>query len=81
MVFGETRLEFEDMAANPLVGLDRSVVNDHICYSATKFAACVTEGQDKLHTLYLLLNFIKDLTKHGLLQIQALVPPLNFINY
>ena len=27
------------------------------------------------------LNFIKDLTKHGLLQIQALVPPLNFLNY
>ena len=26
------------------------------------------------------LNFIKDLTKHGLLQIQALVPPLNFLN-
>ena len=27
------------------------------------------------------LNFIKDLTKHGLLQIQALVPSLNFLNY
>ena len=27
------------------------------------------------------LNFKKDLTKHGLLQIQALVPPLNFLNY
>ena len=27
------------------------------------------------------LNFIEDLTKHGLLQIQALVPPLNFQNY
>ena len=28
------------------------------------------------------LNFIeKNLTKHGLLQIQALVPPLNFLNY
>ena len=26
-------------------------------------------------------NFIKDLTKHGLLQIQSLVPPLNFLNY
>ena len=24
---------------------------------------------------------IKDLTKHGLLQIQTLVPPLNFLNY
>ena len=31
---------------------ERSVVNDHICYSATKFAVCVTEGQDKLPTLY-----------------------------
>ena len=30
----------------------RSVVNDHICHSATKFAVCVTEGQDKLPTLY-----------------------------
>ena len=27
------------------------------------------------------LNFIKDLTKHGLLQIQAVVPPLNFLYY
>ena len=27
------------------------------------------------------LKFIKELTKHGLLQIQALVPPLNFLNY
>ena len=27
------------------------------------------------------LNFIKDLTKHGLLQIQALAPLLNFLNY
>ena len=26
------------------------------------------------------LNFIKDHTKHGLLQIQALVPLLNFLN-
>ena len=26
------------------------------------------------------LNFIKDLTNYGLLQIQALVPPLNFLN-
>ena len=33
---------------------ERSVVNDHICHSATKFAVCVTEGQDKLPTLYLL---------------------------
>ena len=31
---------------------ERSVVNDHICYSATKFAVCVTEGQDKLPMLY-----------------------------
>ena len=31
---------------------ERSVVNDHICYLATKFAVCVTEGQDKLPTLY-----------------------------
>ena len=31
---------------------ERSVVNDHICHSATKFAVCVTEGQDKLPTLY-----------------------------
>ena len=29
----------------------RSVVNDHVCYSATKFAVCVTEAQDKLPTL------------------------------
>ena len=27
------------------------------------------------------LNFIKDLTKHGLLQIQALVPLTNFLNH
>ena len=31
---------------------ERSVVNDHICYSAIQFAVCVTEGQDKLPTLY-----------------------------
>ena len=31
---------------------ERSVVNDHICHSATKFAACVIEGQDKLPALY-----------------------------
>ena len=31
---------------------ERSVVNDHICYSATKFAVCVTDGQDKFPTLY-----------------------------
>ena len=31
---------------------ERSVVNDYIYYSATKFAVCVTEGQDKLLTLY-----------------------------
>ena len=31
---------------------ERSVVNVHICYSATKFAVYVTEGQDKLPTLY-----------------------------
>ena len=31
---------------------ERSVVNDYICHSATKFAVCVTEGQDKLPTLY-----------------------------
>ena len=30
----------------------RSVVNDHICHSATKFAVCVNEGQDKLPTLF-----------------------------
>ena len=27
---------------------EKSVVNDHICHLATKFAVCVTEGQDKL---------------------------------
>ena len=31
---------------------ERSIVIDHICFSATKFAVCVTEGQDKLPTLY-----------------------------
>ena len=31
---------------------ERSVVNDHIIYSATKFAVCVTEGQGNLPTLY-----------------------------
>ena len=29
-----------------------AVVNDHICYSATKFAVCITEGQDRFPTLY-----------------------------
>ena len=62
---------------------ERSVVNDHICHSATKFAVCVTEGQEKLPTVYWLPKFHKKnkLTKHGLLQIQAIVPPLNFLNY
>ena len=27
---------------------ERSIVNDHICHSATKFNVCVTEGQGKL---------------------------------
>ena len=31
---------------------ERFVDNDHICHSATKFAVYVTEGQDKLPTLY-----------------------------
>ena len=31
---------------------ERSVVNDHICHSAIKFAVCVTEGQDRLSTLH-----------------------------
>ena len=31
---------------------ERSEVNDHICHSATKLAVCVTEGQDKVPTLY-----------------------------
>ena len=31
---------------------ERFVINDHICSSATKFAVCVTEGQDRHPTLY-----------------------------
>ena len=31
---------------------ESTVVNDYICHSATKLAVCVTEGQDKLPTLY-----------------------------
>ena len=64
---------------------ERSVVNNHICHSATKFPFLDGNVLLKAKTSFLryigYLNFIKDLTKHGLLQIQALVPPLNFLNY
>ena len=38
---------------------ERSVVNDHISFLASKFAVCVTEGQDKLPTLYWLFKLHK----------------------
>ena len=42
-----------------LVAEERPVVNHHICHSVTKFALCVTEGQDKRPTLYWLLKLHK----------------------
>ena len=55
---------------------ERSVVNNHTYHSATVF------DEAKISFLCYIgcLNFTKDHTKHGLLQIQALVPLLNFLN-
>ena len=60
-----------------------SVVNAHLNDLPVKFSVCVNEGQDKLPTMYWLrcLSFTKDHTKLDLLQILALVLPLNFLNY
>ena len=58
-----------------------SVVNAHLNDLPVKFSVCVNEGQDKLPTMYWYLSFIKDHTKLDLLQILALVLPLNFLNY
>ena len=63
---------------------ERSVLNDHICHSATKFAVLLyvlLKAKTSFLRYICCLNFIKDRTKHGLLQIQALVPQLNFLNY
>ena len=46
MFYGTKAYELQPLAD------ERSIVNDHICYSATKYTVCVTEGQDKLPTLY-----------------------------
>ena len=59
-----------------------SVVNAHLNDLndlPVKFSVCVNEGQDKRCIGY--LSFTKDLTKLDLLQILALVLPLNFLNY
>ena len=58
-----------------------SVVNAHLNDLPVKFSVCVNEGQDKLPTMYGYLSFTKDHTKLDLLQIPALVLPLNFLNY
>ena len=60
---------------------ERSVVNDHICHSATFMLYVLLKAKTSFVRYIGYLNFIKDLTKHGLLQIQALVSPLNFLNY
>ena len=60
---------------------ERSVVNDHICHSATKFAYVLLKAKTSFLRYIGYLNFIKYITKHGLLHIQALVPRLNFLNY
>ena len=46
-----------------------------------KFSVCVNEGQDKLPTMYWLPKLPERPTKLDLLQILALVLPLNFLNY
>ena len=53
---------------------------DHTCHSAIELAVSVKEGEDNLPTLGCLNLEKEDHTKHGLLQIQALVPLLNFLN-
>ena len=58
-----------------------SVVNAHLNDLPVKFSVCVNEGQDKLPTCIGYLSFTKDHTKLDLLQILALVLPLNFLNY
>ena len=58
-----------------------SVVNAHLNDLPVKFSVCLNEGQDKLLTMYCYLSFTKDHTKLDLLQILALVLPLNFLNY
>ena len=59
-----------------------SVVNARLNDVPVKFSVCVNEGQDKLPTMYIgYPSFTKDRTKLDLLQILALVLPLNFLNY
>ena len=60
---------------------ERSVVNDYICHSATSMLYVLLKTKTSFLRYIGYLKFIKDLTKHGLLQIQALVPPLNFLHY
>ena len=55
-----------------------SVANAHLNDLPVKFSVCVNVSQDKLPTMYW---FTKDRTKLDLLQILALVLPLNFLNY
>ena len=60
---------------------ERSVVNDHICYSATKFAVCVTEGEDKLPTLYWLPKLHKRPYKARFIANSSSCTTVNFLNY
>ena len=60
-----------------------SVVNAHLNDLPVKFSVCVNEGQDKFNFLRCIgyLSFTKDHKKLDLLQILALLLPLNFLNY
>ena len=56
-------------------------VNAHLNDLPVKFSVCVNEGQDNFLRCIGYLSFTKDHTKLDLLQILALVLPLNFLNY
>ena len=56
------------------------MVNNHVYHAVTEFAVSVNESEDKLPTFIFCLNFTKVHTKHGLLQIQALIPLLKFLS-
>ena len=58
-----------------------SVINAHLNDLPVKFSVCVNEDQDKFLRCIGYLSFTKDRTKLDLLQILALVLPLNFLNY
>ena len=60
---------------------ENSVVNDHCSHLPLKFSVSVKDRQDKLPSMYWLPKLHKNNIKQDLLQTQAYVLLLNFLNY